>query len=479
MFLKENFGYDKYPGNCHIIPNAGVIILSLLYGEDSFDKTLQIAAMCGWDTDCNVGNLGTIMGVRKGLAGIDCEKWRKPVNDLLICSSVMGTMNITDIPQGALYFARMAFEMEGTALPEFWNNLSGEKGCKLHFEYPGSTHAMRGRRKMGGCSAFEEAVYLENSSVRSCTGKRSLKIKTDHISPGEEVFIYQKTHYIKKDLYDNRYEPEFSPLIYPGQVLRGRILIPNEGEECCVCMYVKEHYTGNIIYGPKQLCTKEKWMEMKYNIPHMDGAILEEAGFVFLVSDRARGERPLLAYVDEMDYMGHADYSIDFVKAGLESADSGLHEVQQFTRPKGWTWLESGEMHLLCADYGETYTGSHTFEDYSVEATVKPLAGMHHRINVRVQGAMRSYAVGLDGKNRLSLFKNEKGYRRLVSIPFHWEMNQDYWLKVTVSGNEIVIFGKGGEMLRYRDEEKPYLSGAFGFSAEGGSHSSWKNVKVY
>ena len=46
-YLQQNFGYDRYPGNCHIIPNAGVVILSLLYGEGDFDRTINICNMCG------------------------------------------------------------------------------------------------------------------------------------------------------------------------------------------------------------------------------------------------------------------------------------------------------------------------------------------------------------------------------------------------------------------------------------------------
>ncbi len=49
QYLHDTFGYDKYPGNCHIIPNAGVIILALLYGNHDFSRTLNICNMCGWD----------------------------------------------------------------------------------------------------------------------------------------------------------------------------------------------------------------------------------------------------------------------------------------------------------------------------------------------------------------------------------------------------------------------------------------------
>ncbi|MEG2208651.1 MAG: ADP-ribosylglycohydrolase family protein, partial [Clostridia bacterium] len=35
-YVHENFGYDRYPGNCHIIPNISVMILALLYGAGNF-----------------------------------------------------------------------------------------------------------------------------------------------------------------------------------------------------------------------------------------------------------------------------------------------------------------------------------------------------------------------------------------------------------------------------------------------------------
>ncbi len=59
-YLIASWGYDKWPGLCHVIPNAGVCVLALLYGRGNFARTVEIATMCGWDTDCNAGNVGTI-----------------------------------------------------------------------------------------------------------------------------------------------------------------------------------------------------------------------------------------------------------------------------------------------------------------------------------------------------------------------------------------------------------------------------------
>lgn len=123
QYIHQHFGYDKYPGNCHIIPNAAVIVLALLYGNGDFSDTINICNMCGWDTDCNVGNTATIMGVRNGLAGIDYKRWREPVNDLLICSGVVGSLNIMDVPYGAAYIAKMAYELAGERPPEKWERI--------------------------------------------------------------------------------------------------------------------------------------------------------------------------------------------------------------------------------------------------------------------------------------------------------------------------------------------------------------------
>lgn len=141
-YIHDNFGYDKYPGVCHIIPNIVVMILSLLYGNGDFSRTIQICTMCGWDTDCNAGNVAAIMGVRGGLDAIE-RKWREPVHDFLTCSSVIGTLNIMDIPYGASYIAGLAYKIAGEEPPVPWNAIFRERMDSCHFEYPGSTHAIR------------------------------------------------------------------------------------------------------------------------------------------------------------------------------------------------------------------------------------------------------------------------------------------------------------------------------------------------
>src|SRR4029078_10977118 len=44
----QNYGYDKFGGNCHMVPNHALIIHSLLHGDDDFRKSLMIVNTSGW-----------------------------------------------------------------------------------------------------------------------------------------------------------------------------------------------------------------------------------------------------------------------------------------------------------------------------------------------------------------------------------------------------------------------------------------------
>ncbi|NVM43793.1 MAG: ADP-ribosylglycohydrolase family protein [Candidatus Lokiarchaeota archaeon] len=68
----------------HVLPNIGIIILSLLYGAqdklDPFGRSICVAGMMGYDTDCNCGNIGAILGANLGADNIPA-KWKKPLQD--------------------------------------------------------------------------------------------------------------------------------------------------------------------------------------------------------------------------------------------------------------------------------------------------------------------------------------------------------------------------------------------------------------
>jgi ADP-ribosylglycohydrolase len=50
----------------HTLINNSAIVIGLLYGDGDFMQTVRISTECGYDTDCNAGNAGAIIGAYIG-----------------------------------------------------------------------------------------------------------------------------------------------------------------------------------------------------------------------------------------------------------------------------------------------------------------------------------------------------------------------------------------------------------------------------
>lgn len=76
--------WDEHNGHdwCHTISNAQIVSIALLWGEMDLEKTLSIAVIPGFDTDCNGATAGSILGVMLGAKALP-EKWTAPLNDTL------------------------------------------------------------------------------------------------------------------------------------------------------------------------------------------------------------------------------------------------------------------------------------------------------------------------------------------------------------------------------------------------------------
>jgi len=471
-FIKDNYGYDRYPGVCHIIPNSALIIMSLLYSEGDFSKAINICNMAGWDTDCNVANVGTIMGVRNGLDGIDYDKWRKPINDFLACSSVIGSLNIMDIPWCAVYIAKLAYKIAGEKCPTEWEDILHGGSAKFHFDLPGSTHGFRVDSDIDRTLEYA----LNHTEEEAYSGKGALKLIAKPLAGGDELRLFHKTYYRPEDFHDSRYDPSFSPILYPGQSLRCFVKLPEDTRTgVLACLYVRDGNSGHDVEGPKLELNPGEWVKLDFDIPRMDGACLIEGGVKFIPTS---GSDALVAYLDDFDFMGTPDYSIDFAKERME-VWTGLHrEVSQFSYLKGIWKLEDNELSGSCSDFGEAYTGAYDWKDYTYEITMIPKLGDYHQINFRVQGAIRSYAVGLAPDNKLVLYKNENGYRTLVEMDYPWEYEKEYTFKVQVKGPEIKVMSGGQVLIAFTDTDFPYLTGQVGMSILKGSHCHYKDLVI-
>lgn len=469
QYVHDNFGYDKYPGNCHIIPNAAVMILSMLYGGGDFAKTLCICNMCGWDTDCNVGNVGCIMGVHCGLEGIDYDQWRAPINDFLACSSAVPSLNAMDVPYGAAYFAKMAYRLAGETPPAPWDKLLGEGLESCHFEFPGSTHAIRSRG--------DALCHIRNTEEQAHTGSRSLKVTAAGLGAGEEAFFYKQTYYSAEDFSDSRYDPFFAPLVYPGQTLHLSVLPQPCGNlDAFARLYAKNGATGEVFRGEK-VPADGRWHELALTIPAGQEGYIQEVGVILCGTSSGFGQGDLCAYLDDLYVDGAPDYCLDFSRMEM-NCWTGLHQdVPQFGRLKGHTYLEGPWLSLSCADFGEMYTGHHLWEDYSLSCTLRPVTGQVHLLQARVQGAMRSYAAGFYGSGKAALLKNQNGYQVAEEASFPWEAGKEYRLTLSVKGNTVTLGVDGSKLLEWEDPQ-PLEHGCAGVAVQRGSHCLYKDWKI-
>lgn len=480
-YIYENFGYDRYPGTCHIIPNAAVIILALLYGKGDFSNTLNICNLCGWDTDCNVGNVATIMGVRNGLSDIATE-WRAPINDLLINSSVIGSLNITDIPYGAAYMVKQAYALSQASPPPVWQDILHNRIHSCHFEFSGSTHAIRVRGDEHPETNLQLEYYLQNTQEHAATGQHSLKITAKPLDSGQSLYIYQKTYYTPNDFNDSRYDPSFSPTIYPGQTLHGSIYLPDyTNTQCYAQLYVQDAHSGQIICGTKQELTLGAWHHLIFPIPPQTGALLDEMGIKLTVLGTAKefGAQNLTitCLIDDLYATGTPEYELCFATEHTEIWNVFHREVSQMTRLKGLLYLEGGTLHLSCADFGEAYTGGYDWKNYRATFHITPIAGPQHMVNFRVQGGMRSYAAALLPNNKLALLKNNNGYCILAETDFIWQHGKEYLLSIQCTDNILQVCCNS-TTLYSTDFDKPYLYGGIGISVREGSHICCKSIQI-
>lgn len=77
--IREKYGH-YHP--VHTINNAEVVLMGLLHGQKEFGKTISIAVMAGWDTDCNGATAGSVLGTLLGAKALP-EAWVAPLNDRL------------------------------------------------------------------------------------------------------------------------------------------------------------------------------------------------------------------------------------------------------------------------------------------------------------------------------------------------------------------------------------------------------------
>ena len=279
--LAEIYNYQNYGGNCHMVPNHGLIILGLLYGDSDFNKSMLVVNTSGWDTDCNSGNLGCLLGIKDGLATFDHgNDWRGPVADRLYLPAADGGRSITDAVTETHHIVNVGRSFVGE------EPLSPKNGARFHFEFPGSVQGFR---------AGDEATSLENVVGHSPSGQRSLRVSFDgQGSASTPTFI------LPDELGMKGYELLASPTLYSGQKVKAGF---TADQDSAVRLFIKVYNESDqldVIYGPDEAGAANVYIETEWVVPNTHGQPIAEIGLAF------NGE-PGYAYLDYLTWDGEPD----------------------------------------------------------------------------------------------------------------------------------------------------------------------------
>lgn len=445
-YLIAEWGYDKFGGVCHIIPNAGVCVMALLYGRN-FEKGIEIATMAGWDTDCNAGNVGSILAVMDGLDGISAH-YRSPVNDGVVLSGISGYLNILDLPTYANKLHAMGRFLSGAETAQPWREKEGE----IHFDFslPGSTHCFR--------VSDPFLCRLGHGRQGGADGRGSLEILFDRLVRGQKCKIFYKSFYRRHDFSDERYMPVFSPTAYAGQMVSFSIRAERmNGESIAIHPYVHDSNRDRDVCVGGLVVREEEWMDLSFRIPPLDGALVDEIGIVLEGNSPAKSKDLGVLYLTDFSISGPAEYSIDLSCQKVE-----FGSITGFSHNHGSWELVDGCMQVLCLAHAEAMTGNYFGRDESIAGSFCLHNGSSALLSVRVQGAMRGYYGGLhEGKAVLAKTVGGK-LEILASVPCNFEHERWYDCDLSVTGQQLLLAIDGGPTVSVQDAS--YSHGMVGYA---------------
>lgn len=441
LHVVKHYGYDRYGGNCHMVPNHALIILSLLYGEDDFQKTLMIVNTCGWDTDCNSGNAGCIMGIKNGLAGIDAgPDYRGPVADRMFVAAADGGRVISDAVIETYHIVNMARALHGLS------PLAPKDGARFNFSLPGSVqgfHADNGQ--------------VANVIGHSIIGDRSLALQSNGYAR------FGTSTFIPPDAIDMPgYGLMASPTLYPGQRVRTRLTAEKTTTSNLFLGYYDANDRFEVLKGPEYILPGGKSCEVEWTIPDLPGKPIVEIGLEVVEAGTV--------YLDYLTWEG--------TPQAVFTRPSG--SVLPWPGPKIWRkswvngvdqwecrWKESFRI-IQNEGRGLISTGTREWTDYQVWAEITPVMIKKGGIAVRVQGMKRFYALLLCDDQKIRLVKALDGDRVLAEADFSWDVYEPYLLKLEVKGQLIQGWVGDQKFLEAIDSDQPLTGGGIALIVEEG-----------
>jgi ADP-ribosylglycohydrolase len=447
--LAAHYGYDKYSGNCHIVPNHGLVIFSLLYSQGDFSKAQTIVNTCGWDTDCNAANVGCILGVRNGLAAFEGgPDWRAPVADQLYLPTADGGRAISDALRETDFILETAYAVHG----EQW--IPPKDGARFHFSLPGSVQGFR---------VQNANLTLENTTHPTNSDRRVLALRYRLNSRGTSAIVTPT--FIPPEAMDMPgYDLLASPTLYPGQTVRAALLSDRSNTKPIkIGLRIQSYGEAELLlstHGPIKELIPADSTGLEWQIPDLGGAPITQVGISISSDETTEG----ILYLDWLSWDGPPN--VVFHRPATKSR----MWKRQWVNAADYFEDELGEDLRVIQNRGRglVITGTREWTDYSVKASITPHLAKAFGLAARVQGQERYYALLLSTQAQVRLIKRLDGETVLARQEFAWQVDKSYELRLDVQGNQIQAWVNGILLFRVNDPEYPLFSGGIALVCEEG-----------
>jgi ADP-ribosylglycohydrolase len=458
QLIEDRYGYSKYPGNCHVVPNHALMIMAVLYAPDDFQRAQMIVNTSGWDTDCNAGNVGCLLGIMLGLDGLDAgPDWRGPIADRLLISSADGGNSINDAVRTAYYLANLGNRLAGGTPLD-----APKSGAQFHFSLPGSCQGFRPQEGPGLHSATIGNVEFESS--------RALSLGFQALAPGQTIAVTTPTFSPRDVLNMRTYDLMATPLVYPGQVVSARVAA-RAGNKGAVSARLRIRvYDCNdelqSIDGEAVTLAPGKSEILEWRLPECGGQPIAEIGIAWSAAGkRADGE----ILLDFLRWDGAPQFVLrrpegdgDFWRM------SWVNGVSFFSKrfpPSFRISQDRGE--------GIIVHGTRQWTDYSVASEIVLHLGTYGGVAVRVQGLRRYYAARLLRSGQFQIVRvRDDETAVLAETSFPTMLEKKVSLTVVAKGTRIIATADDAVLEIDDASEAALRDGGIGLQVADGALST-------
>jgi ADP-ribosylglycohydrolase len=457
--IADNYGYDKYHGNCHVMPNHAIMVMTMLYAPEDFSLGQAIINTSGWDTDCNAGNVGCLHGIMFGLDGLSKDQdWRGPIADRMLISSADGGNSINDAVKMSYYIANLGKALAGETLIEL-----PKGGAQYHFSLAGAQQGFQLTEQVGG----DFDAHVQGTPYN---GIGMLEIGFNGLTPAGEVVTTTPTFTPLDVLRMRTYDLMATPLIYSGQTLTARVISDADTSGDITVKLRIRHYGEadqlvNIDSDPINI-TAGSTGELSWQVPECGSQPIAEIG---LVISSVEGEVTGRTHLDRMGWTGPPELTLrrpnepsDFWhRAWVNSADIFSKRFP--------------ESFHISQDRGEGLIihGTRQWTDYKVTSDVVVHLGQYAGLTARTQGLRRYYGARI---SKQGLFEIVRTYddetEVLASATFEYALDDWVPMSMTVLGTTVTA-SAGKTTLTVDDTSNKALeNGGIGLMVADGAASA-------